>query len=80
MRVYLKPLILVANNSGLRLSEILGLVRREIDWDRGIATVIVKGGEKRQVHLNDSAMEAHPRYGRGSTPLASSRSPGTRRR
>jgi integrase len=57
-KVYLKPLILVAINSGLRLSEILGLERRDIDWERGIATVLVKGGEKRQVHLNEGAMEA----------------------
>ncbi|MBM4269690.1 MAG: hypothetical protein FJ144_24330 [Deltaproteobacteria bacterium] len=54
VRAYLKPLVLLAINSGARLSEILGLRRRDIDWERCMAHVEGKGGDDRVVRLNEA--------------------------
>ena len=57
--VYLKPLAIVAMNTGMRRNEILSLKRKSIDWqNRTAALTETKNGEARHVHLNDAALEA----------------------
>ncbi len=58
-RVYLKPFVLLALNSGMRRNEILGLTRRAIDWQNRMVTLeATKNGDIRHVYLNDTAAEA----------------------
>ena len=58
-RVYLKPLAIVAMNTGMRRNEILSLTRKSIDWrNRAALLTETKNGEARHVHLNDAALEA----------------------
>ena len=57
--VYLKPLAIVAMNTGMRRNEILSLTRKSIDWrNRAALLTETKNGEARHVHLNDAALEA----------------------
>src|SRR5271170_5967498 len=57
--VYLKPLAIVAMNTGMRRNEILSLTRKTIDWrNRAALLTETKNGESRHVHLNDAALEA----------------------
>ena len=57
--VYLKPLAVVAMNTGMRRNEILSLTRKSIDWkNRAALLTDTKNGEARHVHLNDAALEA----------------------
>jgi integrase len=56
---YLAPFVLVALNTGMRRNEILGLERKDIDWVRHTATLLVtKNKTARVVHLNAVAFEA----------------------
>lgn len=56
---YLKALVLVALNAGMRRNEILSLTRSSIDWQNSMATLeTTKNGEKRHVHLNETALDA----------------------
>jgi len=56
---YLRPLVLLALNTGMRRGELLGLSRKSIDWTNKIATLgQTKNGDARKVHLNDTAIEA----------------------
>lgn len=56
---YLKPLVLVALNTGLRRGDILSLTRKSVDWQNRIVTVAVtKNGNAEHVRLNDVAFEA----------------------
>jgi integrase len=58
-RVYLKPFVLLALNTGMRRNEILSLTRRAIDWQNRMVTLeATKNGEARHVYLNDTAVEA----------------------
>jgi integrase len=57
--VYLKPFLLVAFNTGMRRSEILGLTRRSVDWQNRMVTLDdTKNGQKRHVFLNEAALAA----------------------
>ena len=59
VRVYLKPFLLLAFNTGMRRSEILGLTRRSVDWDNRMVTLEeTKNGQKRHVFLNEAALAA----------------------
>src|SRR5208282_3814736 len=56
---YLKPLAVVAMNTGMRRNEILSLTRKSIDWrNRAALLSETKNGDARHVHLNDAALEA----------------------
>lgn len=51
---HLKPIVIVALNTGMRKSEILGLKWRDIDIKRGIIYLQnTKNGEKREVPMNE---------------------------
>jgi integrase len=55
----LKPLAIVAMNTGMRRNEILSLTRKSIDWrNRAALLTETKNGEARHVHLNDAALDA----------------------
>jgi len=55
----LKAFVLIALNTGMRLSEILGLDRRAVDWQGHFVTLSkTKNGEARVVYLNDVAYGA----------------------
>jgi integrase len=56
---FLTPFVVLALNTGMRRSEILGLSNRSIDWKNRMATLDdTKNGETRYVPLNETAMEA----------------------
>lgn len=56
---YLRPYILLALNSGMRRNEILGLRRRDIDWQNGLAHLPkTKNGDAANVPLNAVALAA----------------------
>ncbi len=56
---YLRPLVLLALNSGMRRGEILGLTRRDVDWENRVATLRrTKNGDARHVFLNEGAISA----------------------
>ncbi len=58
-RVYVKPFLLIALNTGMRRNEILGLTRGAVDWQNRIVKLeSTKNGEARHVYLNDNAVEA----------------------
>jgi integrase len=58
-RVYLRPLVLVAINTGMRRNEILGLTRGAVDWQNRMITLgSTKNGDSRHVFLNASAFDA----------------------
>jgi len=51
---HLKPIVIVALNTGMRKGEILGLRWRDIDIQRGIIHLLdTKNGEKREVPMNE---------------------------
>jgi integrase len=57
-KVYLKPFVLVALNTGMRRGEILSLTRRSVDWqNRAVKLEQTKNGEARHVYLNDEAYQ-----------------------
>jgi integrase len=59
VRHYLKPLALVAMNTGMRRNEILGLTRRSVDWsNRVVPLEETKNDTPRPVFLNDVALDA----------------------
>ena len=56
---HLNPIVILALNTGMRKSEILGSRWDSVDFKRGIITLPdTKNGEKREVPLNAVAMEA----------------------
>ena len=58
-RVYLKPFVIVALNTGMRRNEILGLTRGTIDWQNRMVTLgMTKNGDSRHVYLNAAAFDA----------------------
>lgn len=59
VRHYLKPLVVLAMNTGMRRNEILGLTRKSVDWtNRVISLEETKNGTPRHVYLNDAAIDA----------------------
>ena len=59
VRHYLKPLVMLAMNTGARRSELLSLERKDIDWQNAIATLeLTKNGDKRHLFLNATSLEA----------------------
>jgi integrase len=62
----LRPIVVVALNTGMRLGEILGLRWKDVDFQRGIIFLHdTKNGEKREVPMNEnvrSALTAIPKY------------------
>ncbi|MFQ5329330.1 MAG: site-specific tyrosine recombinase/integron integrase [Thermodesulfobacteriota bacterium] len=72
-----KAIIELLYSSGLRVGELVGLDREDIDMSRGIVRVMGKGGKERMVPVGKAALEAVERYlGRrdniatsGSSPL-----------
>ncbi len=54
---------------GLRVSELVGIDRGDIDWGRGELRVLGKGGRERIVILGQPALEALDRYLREGRPL-----------
>jgi integrase len=56
---HLKPIVILALNTGMRKSEILGLKWHDVDFKRGtIHLHDTKGGESREVPINDTAKRA----------------------
>jgi len=56
---HLKPIVIVALNTGMRKSEILGLKWHDIDIKRNIIHLYdTKNGEKREVPMNDIVVKA----------------------
>lgn len=48
----------VLYGSGIRVSELCGLHREDIDWDRGLIRVVGKGNKQRSVPLSEPAQRA----------------------
>lgn len=48
--------------SGMRVSEVSGLCRQDIDWGRGQALITGKGGRQRLVFFSPEALQAINRY------------------
>lgn len=56
---HLKPIIIVALNTGMRRGEIFGLKWQNIDIKRGIIYLLdTKNGEKRELPMNDAVKKA----------------------
>lgn len=56
---HLKPIVIVALNTGMRKGEILNLKWHDIDFRRGIIYLLnTKNGEKREIPLNEQAKTA----------------------
>ena len=56
---HLRPIVIVALNTGMRKAEILGLKWRDIDFRRGIIHLYdTKNGEKREAPINKQAKTA----------------------
>lgn len=56
---YLKPIVVVALNTGMRKSEIINLKWRDCDLDRGIIYLYhTKNGEQRQIPINEQVDSA----------------------
>lgn len=50
---YIKPIVVIALNTGMRKGEILGLKWEDIDYKRNLITLLnTKNGEKREVPMN----------------------------
>ncbi|MFH0796626.1 MAG: site-specific integrase [Candidatus Omnitrophota bacterium] len=55
---FLKPIIEIALNTGMRRSEILGLKWQDIDFDQKNITLLdTKNGERRQVPMNSAVLD-----------------------
>ena len=55
----LRPIVILALNTGMRKSEILGLKWHDVDCKRGIITLLdTKNGEKREVFMNEQVKTA----------------------
>ena len=55
----LKPIVIVALNTGMRKGEIMGLKWRDIDFKRGIVHLQnTKNGEKREIPINETVINA----------------------
>lgn len=55
----LKPVVVVALNTGMRLSEILYLKWQDVDFKRGIIYLLkTKSGDKREIPMNELVEEA----------------------
>ncbi|MFH1779506.1 MAG: site-specific integrase [Candidatus Omnitrophota bacterium] len=55
----LKPIVIVALNTGMRRGEILNLKWRDVDFQRGIIYLLdTKNGERREVPMNDLVKKA----------------------
>lgn len=54
----IKPIIIIAINTGLRKDNILSLQWQQIDLDRRLARFTVKGGKRHLVELNNEAIAA----------------------
>jgi len=53
---HLKPIIILALNTGMRKGEILGLKWRDVDFRHGIIYLLhTKNGEKREIPINEQA-------------------------
>ena len=56
---YLKPIVMIALNTGMRKSEILNLKWRDVDINRGIIYLYnTKNGEKREIPINEEVDRA----------------------
>ena len=56
---HIKPIVIIALNTGMRRGEIMGLKWRDIDFRRGIIHLYnTKNGEKREIPLNEQARNA----------------------
>lgn len=52
----LKPIVLLALNTGMRLGEIIGLTWEQVDWARGAVTLTrTKSGKSRSIPMNRAA-------------------------
>ena len=55
----LRPILVLALNTGMRRGEILGLKWADVDFKRGIITLLdTKNGEKREVYMNEQVKTA----------------------
>ena len=55
----LRPMVVLALNTGMRRGEILGLKWRDVDFKRHIITLLdTKNGEKREVYINEQVKTA----------------------
>ena len=57
-----RAMILLMADSGLRLSEVIGLKMQEIHWDDKIVTVLGKGRKERSVPIGHNSMAALRKY------------------
>ncbi|PIQ88729.1 MAG: hypothetical protein COV72_06610 [Candidatus Omnitrophica bacterium CG11_big_fil_rev_8_21_14_0_20_42_13] len=56
---HLRPIVIVALNTGMRKGEIFGLKWYDVDFERGIIHLLnTKNGEKREVPMNEQAKTA----------------------
>jgi len=54
----IKPIVIVASNTGMRKGEIMGLKWRDLDFKRGIIHLYnTKNGEKREIPMNEPAID-----------------------
>lgn len=53
-----KTLITVLFDTAVRISELLNLELRDIDWANGFVSVVRKGGRKEQVNISDKGLDA----------------------
>jgi integrase len=57
-RLYLRPFVLIALNTGMRRNEILSLTCNSVDWTNHFVTLeTTKNGDTRHVYLNETALE-----------------------
>ena len=64
-RGHLKPIVIVALNTGMRRGEILGLKWHDIDFKRNVITLLnTKNGEKKEVPINEQVKTALIRVGK----------------
>ena len=57
-----KAMLELMYSSGLRVSELLALERRKINLNRGVVTILGKGGKERKVPIGDFALEYVNKY------------------
>lgn len=57
-----KAMLEVMYSSGLRVSELLSLKRGQVNFDKGIITIIGKGAKERRIPIGDFALEFLDKY------------------
>jgi len=53
-----RTILIVTFSTGCRISEVLNLMTTELELDKGVATVVRKGGQRQRIPLGDEGTEA----------------------